>query len=223
MFAAGLVWLEDGNGGYAFGGSCGALMSRDAVLTADHCVPDGVVAWVQLPGEDSARRVLKKLSHPASDIALLHLYPSEKESLKDAHFVMPPDMIIDAGDFVGMGYPAEGSPDGRPVARTVKGHFQRHFGFQPIGSKDSYFAYEMNIPAPGGLSGAVLAYRSSPRSAVAVVTTNVESAIVVERTEEVLKDGSVYRERVERVVQYGIAAALAGHDEWLEQSLKDKP
>ena len=72
--------------------------------------------------------------------------------------------------FLGFGYPVEGSANSLPVPRLVKGHFQRYFGYAAPGSTESYFAGEMSIPAPAGLSGGPLSYEACPQELIAVVT-----------------------------------------------------
>lgn len=218
MFAASVVILRSPEGKVEFGGSCGMFMSRDTVLTAAHCVPEGFDAWVRVAGEQSVRQVVRRVVHDTADLAVLHLAPNPEEQLPDGYFLMPGG-LIESGDFVGLGFPAEGAPDGRPVARTVKGHFQRMFGYQPPGQATNYFAFEMSVPAPGGLSGTVLAYQENPQVAVAVVTGNIESSVVVDRFEEIRDGHEVYSSKIERVVAYGVAAALHGHRAWLEEAV----
>jgi hypothetical protein len=48
-----------------------------------------------------------------------------------------------------------------------------------------------------------------------VVTTNVDSEIILDRFEEVEHDGSIHAERVTRVISYGIAAMV--DREWLAE------
>jgi hypothetical protein len=158
--------------------------------------------------------------HEASDVALLHLPASGEELSTQVYRPLSPDFtLIDGGDFLGHGYPVEGSANALPVGRLFKGHFQRYFGYEPPSGGSGYFAAEMSTPAPAGLSGGVLAYANEPDVAVAVVTTNVDSWVTIDRFESVEREGQVYREEIRRVVSYGIAAMLTGLGPWLEAEL----
>ncbi len=156
--------------------------------------------------------------HLETDIAVVLLDPDEDDSTALDHcvYVRARDMLIDAGDFVGHGYPVEGAQN--PVARTFKGHFQRYFEYKPPIGGASYFAGEMSIPAPPGFSGGPLAYADMPRGLVAVVTTNVDSEVIIDRYEEVEHDGVIHREQISRIISYGIAAMTSRIRDWLDET-----
>ncbi|MDN5747368.1 MAG: hypothetical protein L0H64_02385 [Pseudonocardia sp.] len=127
-------------------------------------------------------------------------------------------MLIDGGDFVCFGYPAEGGLDNRPTGRTIRGYCQRWFSYLDSAGR-RYFALEMSCPAPAGLSGSVVAYAQRPDVAVGVVTANHDSYVLLDRVEEVQRDGSVYRDSTSRVISYGIAASLSNTENWLDEHL----
>ena len=112
--------------------------------------------------------------------------------------------LVDGGDFISFGYPSEEGE--RAVPRFFKGHFQRHFGYSDPSGR-TYFAGEMSIPAPAGLSGGPLSRPQTPDKICAIVTTNHDSYLVIDSYEEEERDGDVSRGQIRRVVSYGIAAA----------------
>jgi hypothetical protein len=209
MVATGAVVLGV-DSGPSLGGSCAGYVHHHTFITAAHCVPEGLEVFVDMPTEPAPRRVERIERHPTADLAVLI---AERLDSDDQTFPLlyqpPPKGLIDGGTFIGFGYPVEGSGGPMPVGRLFRGHFQRYFGYTPPGAKESYFAGEMSIPAPAGFSGGPLAYDSQPQSLVAIVTTNHDSWAVVDRIEEVEKDGLRYREEVRRVISYGIAAILS--------------
>ncbi|QJY51167.1 hypothetical protein [Pseudonocardia broussonetiae] len=81
----------------------------------------------------------------------------------------------------------------------------------------------MSCPAPAGLSGSVVAYTHRPDVAVAVVTANHDSYILLDRVEEIERDGSVSRDSTSRVISYGIAASLSNTENWLDEHLASLP
>lgn len=105
------------------------------------------------------------LRHEESDIAILvgagltrewspRFYPGRGQPL------------IDCGDFIAFGCPSEATGD---VARFFKGHFQRCFRYSDPAGR-SYFAGEMSIPVPAGMSGGPLSSPSTPEKICAIAT-----------------------------------------------------
>jgi Trypsin-like peptidase domain len=221
MFSTGLVFIQERDERWRISGTSAAYNSRHSYVTAAHCVPDGcdvAVHAIKGSGGNMIRPAQAVTKHPETDIAVITLDPAEDGTashLRECIYVRPADQLIDGGDFIGHGYPVEGAE--APVARTFKGHFMRYFGYEPPNGGNSYFAGEMSIPAPPGFSGGPLAYTTMPNGLVAVVTTNVDSEIILDRFEEVQRDGSKHAERVTRMISYGIAAMTAGHWDWLDQ------
>lgn len=212
-WASGLVLLTDTDNRVSPGGSCGALESRQAWVTARHCVPEGPAVYVVRGGLKEPVRAERVSRHPDKDLAVIHLpLVDDPAELSSQVFLPPRNLVIDGGDFVGFSYPlGEGNA---PTERVLKGHFQRHMSYTPSQS-GPYWAGEMSVPAPGGASGCVLTYASDPQRAVAVVTTNVESSITVDSFVEVTREGKEYRELTKKVTTYGIALMLSVEAEWL--------
>jgi hypothetical protein len=218
--AAGLVYSHD-SGGTTILGTCSAYRGRDTWITAAHCVPEGVEAMVRpavgpSEGERAYTTAATVLRHPSADLAVLRLEPSSPGEHDALAYKGTAQRLIDGGDFIGMGFPVEGVQT--PVARMFKGHFMRYFRYDAPSGSYSYLAAEMSIPAPPGLSGGALALPSEPEQLAAVVTTNVDSEVVLDRTEQVERDGAMYREAIVRQVSYGLAVLLQGPAaEWLDE------
>jgi hypothetical protein len=153
MVATGQVFRASADGPPEYTGSCAAYVRRNVVITAGHCVraPDAQY-WVALPAApDGAWAAQHVIRHETSDIAVL-IGPTSAAENKGAvrWFYSGLDQtLVDGGDFIGYGYPAELNS---AVPRFFKGHFQRHFGYSDPSGRN-YFAGEMSIPAPVGLSG----------------------------------------------------------------------
>lgn len=144
------------------------------------------------------------------------LEPSPPSEYDELAYKGVAEQVIDGGDFMGVGFPVEGVQNA-PVSRMFKGHFMRYFAYQAPAGGYKYLAAEMNIPAPPGLSGGALSLPSEPERIFAVVTTNVDSEVVLDRTEEVERDGTTYRDSIVRHISYGIAAMLIGQvGRWLD-------
>lgn len=214
QMATGFILLDDAGDGPRLGGTCAALARRHMALTASHCLPtdEGISAYVILPGNGAPRPVLRTERHPTADLAVLISAPRDEE-LDSQVFSDVDDTLEEGGDFRAFGYPVEGV--GQPVGRLYKGHFQRYFGYTDVRDRE-YFAGEMSIPAPAGLSGGPVSRRSAPNLLTAIVTTNVESYVLLDAVEEVEKDGKTLRVESRRVVTYGIAAMLHGVRDWLK-------
>jgi hypothetical protein len=221
-FAAGMIFALDPGGDQParFTGSCGVYNRRDVFLTAAHCVPSDRDVLIALEGEDNPRIVRHQVEHPTSDLALLFTDPAPPDNafFSNQVFQRPGNTIIDGGDFICHGFPAEGGLHSRPTGRTIRGNIQRMFPYSDPAGR-SYLAFEMSCPAPVGLSGSLLAYTNRPDVAIAVVTRNHDSYALIDRLEEVEKDGVVYREQISRVISYGIAASLTGVVNWLDEHL----
>jgi hypothetical protein len=218
-----------------FEGSCGRYVRPDVVLTAAHCAPPNRSLFLVMPAEGQNTRVVQaRAYHPTSDLALLLAPPSSAldagtvEWLERHTFQLPSQTLIDGGDYVCCGYPAGSSPDSdpgspdRPTGRTIRGNIQRWFNYTDK-DRRSYSALELSTPAPGGLSGSVLAYVEAPQAPVGVVTANFDSYALIDRVEDVEDGSKVYRETTQRVVSYGVAAWLAGKEEWLAEQLAAWP
>lgn len=224
MFASGLIYscIDDN---WQFLGSSGAYLRRDQYLTAAHCVPDGVQLFVIPGGNLQPRPVISRLVHPTADLALLRVTMptddseiSREAGLTEHFFFAAQTAVFDEPDFACHGYPTEGADSNMPTARTFKGHMLRWFNYEDSQGR-KYSAYEMNCPAPMGLSGSLVSLPSARREAFAVVTANHEAYAIVNMVSEVDDDGVRYVERTNRVVSYGIAASIA-NGAWVEKNAR---
>lgn len=205
------------NGKPGITGSCAAYTRRGVLVTAAHCIPVSTDSelYVVLPAVEPvlAHQVV---IHPDSDIAVVFATPARPEVLQMQVFGLDNGDLIEGGDFLTFGYPTDGT--GTPTGRLFKGHFLRHLGYTDSSNR-SYFAGELSIPAPGGLSGGPVVRDHSSQLLTAIVTTNVESYVILDSFEEVERDGKTLRVESRRVVQYGIAAMLPGLAAWLDAAL----
>jgi hypothetical protein len=216
--AAGLVFASVENQP-AISGTCFTYGDRDTLLTAAHCVPDHADEFVVFfPPEREPRRVLE-VRRAEVDLAVLFAEPAKTTGYEKQIYnrLNGDEIIVEAGDFVGYGFPVEGAAD-RAVGRTFKGHMMRHFRYEPPNGQP-YVAVEMSIPAPGGFSGGPLCYVHEPQKPFAVVTGNIDSSATIDQFQEIQKDGVIYREKIVRVVSYGIAKMLIGSAPWLKEAV----
>lgn len=214
-FATGPVYFAPPNGEWEFSGTGAMYLRPYVILTAAHCVPDvaGATFAFRSPMERSARTVEHVTRHPTIDLAAL-------VTSKDA--AVPPSgvyseighSLVDGGDFIAFGYPAEENTN---VARMFKGHYQRHFQYRSPDGR-AYFAAELSIPAPAGLSGGPVSNAHRPQVLDAIVTANHDSSLVIDSYEEEERDGTISRGKITRVVSYGIAAMLVPNDvqNWID-------
>lgn len=221
--ATGVIVLVDRtNATVSAGGTCFTYTRRNVLLTAAHCAPPGVEIYIMLPRENRNRRIVNIYRHPTFDVAVLIAEPADCATAEIPAYQHIEDTLIDGGDFVGFGYPGEGSTGSLPIGRLFKGHVQRYFTYEPPGRSQPYLAAEMSIPAPAGLSGGPLAYAQSQDRPFAIVTTNHDSWATIDSFEEFEKDGKISRGEIRRVVSYGIAILLHGLAQWVHEQI-DKP
>src|SRR5438093_351475 len=189
----GLVLLrQPGRDDVSVGGTCFAFRHRNVLLTAAHCVPEGqdVFVWMNTPERRTPTRADVCL-HPSADLAVLRV-PALDEDETVANYVLnlgPAEMRL-YGDFQSFGYPVEGPSDLRavgqqPTARLFKGHFQRYFVHESHTDGLKYWAGEMSIPAPAGLSGGPVCWPGDPPQLCGLVTTNLETYAILDSVEEV--------------------------------------
>lgn len=202
-------------------GSCAAFTSRDIFLTAAHCVDTDLDLYVGLEGEKRGRVVTRKFINDKVDLAMLECSPSEagNQGFSDQYFLGLDDDIRDGADYICYGYPAEWV-EGRslPAGRTIRGNVQRIMVYKGFGER-TYLAFELSAPAQPGLGGSGIAYTANPRFLAGVVTANVDSHVLIDRFEDVEKDGNLYREQISRVISYGIAAGVHSAKDWIAEQL----
>lgn len=214
--ASGLIFRLGSESNEYFG-SCASIYNRTFALTAAHCVPkdiSGLNVFYKLGG---SRLVTDFRVHPKSDVALLKLEQIEDDPGASQVYTGIDPQMIDAGEFISYGYPAEGTNGEGFVARSSRGYFQRYFMYEdPAGLK--YLAGEMNIPAWGGMSGSAVFYLGAQRKVMAIITGNYESYMVDYQSERVQEGNTIRSFESRRVINYGISAMLSGLVDWLEES-----
>jgi Trypsin-like peptidase domain len=228
MWAAGLV-LGLVDGAWEPAGTAAAYNGRNAYATAAHCVPEGTeVAIVVTKGTGGTllRPAQRIVRHPEIDLAVVILDPSEEEPgpLEHTFYHREHSALIDAANFVAYGYPLGGGNE--PIGRTFKGHVQRYFDYAPAGEASSYYAAELSIATPVGLSGGPVAYDNGHgRGLVAVVTANHQIENVVTDVTEVDSGGQRHTERTAHIVSYGIAAVVKAEPvaDWLDEAAGRSP
>ncbi len=122
------------------------------------------------------------------------------------------------------GFPEDvfGPTQGVATPRLFRGYYQRfyyhksHLGY-------SYNAGEMNIAAPGGLSGGPIFRPGAPPMVMGLVTENLSSTTVLEAMEEQLAPTQTRQIQYQRVIQYGVSLLLDSHEEWLSQFIPPRP
>lgn len=213
-FATGPVYFAPPGGTWEFSGTGAMYLRSYVILTAAHCVPDVADAMFAFrsPMESFARVVEQVIRHPAIDLAAL-VISKETAAHQNGVYSEIGHQLVDGGDFIAFGYPAEEDTN---VPRLFKGHYQRHFQYQAPDGR-AYFAAELSVPAPAGLSGGPVSNAHRPQVLDAIVTANHDSSLVIDSFEEEERDGKVWRGKITRVVSYGIAAMLVPTDvqEWV--------
>jgi hypothetical protein len=218
--ASGQVYFAPPDGKWEFSGTGAMYVRPYVILTAAHCVPDvpGAKFAFWSPVDNSTHEVEKVVRHPRIDLAVLVL-PRSVEPPPTGVYTAISQSLIDGGDFLAFGYPAE---ENTTKPRIFKGHFQRFFGYQSTDGR-AYFAAELSIPAPAGLSGGPVSNAHQPQFLNAIVTANHDSSVVIDSFEEHEQDGTVTRGKITRVVSYGIAAMLVGEtvQSWINTAVID--
>lgn len=212
--ATGAILFAPPDGAWEFSGTGAMYLRPYVILTAAHCVPDvagGRLAF-KSPMETDGRLAEQVIRHPTIDLAAM-VISKEAKSPPNGVYTEIGHTLVDGGDFIAFGYPAE---EVTHVPRLFKGHYQRHFEYRsPDGRK--YFAAELSVPAPAGLSGGPVSSAHRPQVLDAIVTANHDSSLVIDSFEEEERNGTVWRAKITRVVPYGIAAMLVPADvqEWI--------
>jgi S1-C subfamily serine protease len=191
----------------AFLGTAFTFRSGQHLLTAAHVVgdlkADELIVTFPTEGGFVVESVEK---HPTADVALLTL-TADVGGLEAFGLVARGHALAD--QFIAFGYP-EGALDAaeaQPTPRAFVGHYQRFFNFTDYqGYK--YFAAEMSIPAPTGLSGGPLFSTHTDDYIFAVVANNFDSATLVDQVVDIDADGTRRSTRHERIVTYGIAVMV---------------
>lgn len=215
-----------------FLGTCFAFQDRTSFLTAAHCVKSveeqPLFVFGAFAGPD-LRWVDSVITHDDADLAIVSC-PNVN------HDMVEPFTEIEAtrwGDeFCAFGMPVDTQSFGAPhwgeavtsygpTPRFFRGHFQRSMTchFSHLGYK--YYAQEMSIGAPAGMSGGPVFSSRDGNVLLGVVTENRENSTQLHTiTEESTEQGTLV-ERVHAVVNYGVCLTLYEHREWLEEKVQE--
>ena len=206
-----------------FAGTAFGVARPGLVLTAAHIVQDAAPDRIHLEiarttTANGARfRIPRTVAvHPSADIALLTF--DEVDAIPYLELAKPPEKI---GEFhlgtevLSYGYPRRVESPSRVSleARLLTGHIQRAFRHERSGWR--YRAYELSFPSVDGQSGSPVLLADDVTSAVAVVTDNFESSIVVDEHEEHDAQGRLEKHTVKKVIAYGVALALWPLADWI--------
>jgi Trypsin-like peptidase domain len=211
----GLFHALEGYDTGSFLGTCFTYRDSRVVVTAAHCVgnlPQNEIVVVWSPGP-VVRRASAVTKHPEADIAVVTV-PAPRDPLECFSRIIPYQTLGE--DFYAVGFTEVAPPNAprRPLARLYKGHFQTFYAYE------SFFGYryaagEISIPAPGGLSGGPVFLPRDQQTVVAMVTENVNSALVLDSVEEVSDDGKEYKALYQSISRFGVVLMLAPIAEWL--------
>jgi hypothetical protein len=216
QLASGQVYFMPKDQPIQYSGTGAIYVRGNVVVTAAHCVPDDADAKYafKAPGVKDAWVAHTVVRHPEADLAVMVGHPDIPMPSTGVYRGVD-ETLAEAGDFCAFGYPAE---QDTAVGRVFKGHFQRYFGYVDPAGK-SYFAGEMSVPAPAGLSGGPVSRPATPDLLSGIVTANHDSYLIVDSFEETEINGMVSKGQIKRVVSYGIAAMLVNPAmrQWLEE------
>jgi hypothetical protein len=205
-------------------GTCFAFRHPRFFLTAAHCLgrlkpEDIIIAPADRTKIAGARQVQ---FHPSADLAILEI---DRDAMDDQpnYFRTAPKPQMGM-NFLAYGFPIIGSEDFRP--RVFAGIFQTfhdHVSHMEMegapGIKYRYFAGELSIPCPHGLSGGPVFRPEAPDDVMALVTENLEVGTVEHSVETEEKSGERYSLETKRIILYGLAVVLAEVNEWLIQNI----
>jgi len=224
QFATGIVAHRSDRSQWSFLGSAACFRNRETALSAAHCVPQGSEDGLFLILNGTPYPMTEVVRHEKSDVAVLKAEVAEEDEFLRHHtFDGVASGLIEGGDFNAYGYLSEGPMTGpKLVGRFLKGNFQRYFGYKSPQGHD-YFAGELSVPAPSGLSGGPVVHPHNSKALAGIVTSNVESYAVLDQVEEVQEDGKTRTLESRRVLSYGLCAMLSGLTEWLDEEAPPKP
>ncbi len=108
-----------------------------------------------------------------------------------------------------------------PTPRFFRGYFQRWMTchFSHLGYK--YYAQELSIGAPAGLSGGPVFSPTNSNIIIGLVTENREASTYIRTVvEETTPEGTLV-EKVYSTINYAICLTLYEHREWLEGKVRE--
>ena len=200
-------------------GSCFRLWSDNHYITAAHCVrdvgPDELLVMNPTKEAQDLRCVAIE-RHPEADIAIIQIDQEtpeefEKFTLYEHDFYYGQQIHC-----FGMVTDCQGCFS-NVTQRVIGGITQRDFTYADREYKSK--AIELSVPIPVGMSGgaAFLACKASVAMGVAIGTK--ESEVVVSGFEEYEDACLVQRERISRIVRYGVVLRLYAVKDWLQQQM----
>lgn len=205
----------------SYEGTCFAFRQPHVVLTASHCIPvDASEIWVDFPMQRARRVAVDIIPHPSADVSIVvtsRPHDDDGMGYPSGAFWNCVGNVSLGEEFMAYGFPTEGPYEEAqsPTPRLFVGHYQRFLRFD--GLRGSYFAGEMSIPAPAGLSGGPVFRRGAPPMVTGLVTTNLETYSILDSTEEVDTSGVRTRCESRQVIRYGLAAILSDVEQWLDE------
>ena len=201
-----------------FAGTGFGVEKSGLILTAAHVVANAINAqeiYVQLHA-GKFLRAYSMILHPTADVAALLFKPDH--SLPFFKLGNPPTEIREfflGTEVLSYGYPfTRENPDKVKLEpRLMSGYIQRNFCHEQ--GNYSFHAYELSFPSILGQSGSPILLANDIDSAIAVLTTNFESSIVIDSYEEYDEGGQKEIHKIKKVISYGIGAALWPLADWI--------
>lgn len=225
--ATGLLYGET-DGVRRFAGTCFLYGNDRYALTAGHVAEQSELS-VLFPLMPRQTTIDSIIVHPSMDLAIIRLsdtyndvegVPTSRKVGADPRFAFWPGVYGSVGmglEVSAYGYPGEAVPaeTHQRQPRLFMGHIQSFYA--PNTRGPNYMEYELSFPVPQGLSGGPVMRDLS--DALGVAVGNLESEVVVERTERVDFGGQVERTVVVRHVSYGLFICLDQATEWLKEQI----
>jgi hypothetical protein len=239
--AVATIWAREIKPEPLFLGSCFAFRSARTFLTAAHCVTGVEARQLAVVNVGEDRRVIWRgvsdvEEHPTADIAALRTLPmsdaareviGEREAATEDRTEPFWGHVSNYGigeDFHAFGFPENifGDEQRTPTPRLFKGNFQRFMEYESRHLRYRYFAGEMSIAAPAGLSGGPLFRPGAPPMVTALVTENLESTTFLDQVEQVISGDATQVTKYQRVISYGVALMLDRVSDWLDDQAPDE-
>lgn len=205
-------------------GTCFAFRNSRYFVTAAHVVegvnPRDTIISVETAAEKITLVADSILRHPTADIAILQVDYDPPPSIRHFKSVIRPML---GQDFFAYGFPVMSDEGMRP--RVFTGIFQtfREHESQLLRSADRrryrYFAGELSIPCPPGLSGGPIFPRDRHDTILGVVTENHEEGTELHQSEEITENGKTFIIRTERVILYGMSVITSEIEAWLTDNI----
>jgi hypothetical protein len=215
--ATGLVFGSAApTGGWRFMGTCFAFRRPTYLLTAAHCIKSLRRQEIRvIPSRAPMHEPVEVICHKTADIALLKFAsPLDIEVFSDAA-----SNLALGEDFIAYGFPEDtlGEDAYMPTARIFRGYFQRFVQYKSFRGYE-YFAGELSMPCPGGLSGGPLFRPRAYDVAIGLVTENLQSSTILRAEEELDRQGILVKTKYQEFINYGVALILDRVRDWLDQN-----